>query len=232
MTKYLPHPLTGEPVVPLGIGRRGPIWPILGAEDPPADPPVVPPAPAPPPPVTGDPGFPADTPVADMTDKQQAAYWKHQSRKHENTVKTRADYDAVKAKAAQFDQLEAASRTEQERAIEAAKAEARQEALREAAPRMVSAEFRAAAKGVLTAEQVTTLLEDLDLNKYLTDKGEVDVVKVEKKVTAFAPTGGGAGSGRTDMGQGRRPNGTVSKASAGVEEARRRFGEKQSANSS
>lgn len=28
------HPLTGEPLVPVGYGRRGPIWPILGgAED-------------------------------------------------------------------------------------------------------------------------------------------------------------------------------------------------------
>jgi hypothetical protein len=27
------HPRTGEPILPLGYGRRGPIWPILGASD-------------------------------------------------------------------------------------------------------------------------------------------------------------------------------------------------------
>lgn len=35
------HPLTGEPIKAVGHGKRGPIWPILGASDdpPPADPP-------------------------------------------------------------------------------------------------------------------------------------------------------------------------------------------------
>lgn len=204
------HPRTG--LTALGMGRRGPIWPILGAEDPPA----VPPAPAPPPPVTGDPGFPADTPVADMTDKQQAAYWKHQSRKHENTVKTRADYDAVKAKAAQFDQLEAASRTEQEKAIVAAR-EAERVRL---APGLVRAEFRAAAKGVLTDAQRDALLEDLDLTKYLTATGEVDEDKVAKKVTALAPAVGG--TTRVDLGQGHRDTPPTRKGAAGIAEAERR----------
>lgn len=35
----LRHPLTGEPIRAVGMSKRGPIWPIMGAsEDPPADP--------------------------------------------------------------------------------------------------------------------------------------------------------------------------------------------------
>jgi hypothetical protein len=232
---YLRHPLTGAPLVPLGMSRRGPIWPILGAagdgdggdgnNDQGGD--------------AGssgdggggsDKGFPADTPVAEMTDAQQAAYWKHQSRKHENTAKARADYDALKARAAKADELEAATATETDKAIKAARDEAAAETLRAAAPRLVRAEFRAAAKGVLSDEQRDALLEDLDLTKYLTDKGEVDEDKVARKVTAFAPAGNNGGSGgRPDMGQGRRAGATQSKASAGKAEAARRFGEKTTA---
>lgn len=223
MPKHLLHPLTGALLVPLGVSRRGPIWPILGgAED-------------------GDggdqggdagaaggsgdsggggsdKGFPADTPVAEMTDAQQAAYWKHQSRKHENTAKARGDYDELRARAAKADELEAAARTEAEKAVAAARKEAEAETRKALAPGLVRAEFRAAAKGVLSDEQRDALLEDLDLSKYLTDKGEVDEAKVANKVKAFAP----AGNGRADLGQGRREAPPQRKGAGGIAEAERR----------
>lgn len=226
ISKTLPvHPRTG--LRALGMSRRGPIWPILGAAE------------------DGDggndqggdagggsdKGFPADTPVAEMTDAQQAAYWKHQSRKHENTAKARGDYDALKARAAKADELEAATATETDKAIKAARDEAAAETLLATAPRLVRAEFRAAAKGVLSDEQRDALLEDLDLTKYLTDKGEVDEDKVARKVKAFAPAGNNGGSGgRPDMGQGRRPGGAAGRGAAGKAEADRRF-PKQTADS-
>lgn len=42
----LRHPRTGEPLRAIGVGKRGPIWPAIGASDdpPPADPPQDPPA--------------------------------------------------------------------------------------------------------------------------------------------------------------------------------------------
>jgi hypothetical protein len=55
------------------------------------------------------------------------------------------------------------------------------------APRLVTQAFKAEAKGVLTKEQLDSLLEDLDLSKYLTNDGDVDEEKVTKKVSAFAP---------------------------------------------
>ena len=214
------HPRTAELIYPLGFTKRGtPIWPVMGAED--APPPDAPPRPA------DEPAYPKNTPVEQMTAEQQVAYWQTQSRKHEQRVKGMADYSELKTKAAKADQLEAANATEQEKAAKAAREEGKAEALQEAAPRLVAAEFRAAAKGVLTDGQRDALLEDLDLTKYLTAKGEVDVDKVTKKVTAFAPQQQ-QGSGRgPDMGQGNR-GGTskVSAAEAGKAEAERRFGKK------
>lgn len=95
-----------------------------------------------------------------------------------------ADYDEIKTKLAE---VEKANQTESEKAIAAAKEEARQAALAEAAPRLVAAEFRAAAAGRMTAEQLKELTEDLDMSKYLTESGEVDVERIKKKVDALAP---------------------------------------------
>lgn len=147
-------------------------------------------------------GFPPNTPLAEMTDSQQAGYWRAQSRKHEDTVKARGDYDQLKADSAALGKIRADSATEAEKAIAAA----RQEERMALAPSLVGAEFRAAAKGVLTDTQRDALLEDLDLTKYLTDKGQVDVAKVEKKVAAMAPPVAPDASKRKfpDLGQGNR----------------------------
>jgi hypothetical protein len=95
-----------------------------------------------------------------------------------------ADYDDVKK---QLTDIQKANETETEKAINAAKEEARKAALAEATPRLVEAEFRAAAAGRMTAEQLKELTEDLDMSKYLTDKGEVDVERITKKIDALAP---------------------------------------------
>lgn len=95
-------------------------------------------------------------------------------------------------------------------------------------PRVVKAEFRAAAKGVLNPEQLVSLLEDLDLNRYVDDDGEPDTAKIEKKVSAFAPGKGGGGQGSnggTNFGQGSgHQTSQPKKGEAGISEAERRFG--------
>lgn len=98
-----------------------------------------------------------------------------------------ADYDDVKAKAEQFDTLAAASKTDQERAAADAKKAGYTEALSKTTPRVVRAEFRAAAQGRLNKEQLEGLLEDLDLSKYVDDDGEPDVERIEKRVALLAP---------------------------------------------
>lgn len=161
-----------------------------------------------------EPEFPPNTPVAEMNDKQAAAYWKFQSRKHETTAKSRADYEALKAKAAQYDALEQASKTEHERALDDAKKEAKAEGEAAAAmallPQLVKAEFKAAAagrivdaEGRLDTKRLDALLEPLDMSRFVTDNGEVDTAKVLAFVDTAAPTNGKA-NGFPDLGQGRR----------------------------
>ena len=95
-----------------------------------------------------------------------------------------ADYDQIKTKLAE---VEEANASESEKAIRAAKEEARQAALAEAGPRLVAAEFRIALAGRRTADEVAKLIEDYDLTRYLTDTGEVDVKRVAEKAELLAP---------------------------------------------
>lgn len=155
-------------------------------------------------------GFPENTPIVEMTEKQQAAYWKHQARKHEDTAKARKDYDEV---IAERDRLKAAAQTDAEKAVDEAKAEARKEALLEAAPKLVAAEFKAELKGKRTPEQITALLEPLDLKRFLTDTGEVDTAKVSQ----YAAGLGSAGKEWPDTGQGNRERTAAKGVSAGAD---------------
>lgn len=177
-------------------------------------PPVSPVPPVPPePPAPTEQLFPPHTPVADMTPAQQIEYWKHHSRKHEARASERSDYDELKAKAAKYDTLDAASKTEQERALEQAKedaaTEARSKATSELAPKLVDAEMRAAAAGKLTPEQLAPLIENLDRSKFLTDTGDVDLEKVATFIGAAAPgaAGGTTKPGFPNLGQGKRTPG-------------------------
>jgi len=106
------HPHTGLPA--LALGKRGPIWPVLGGAEEGTD-------------GNGekdttgsagdtDTGFPAGTPVADMTAEQQVAYWKDKARKHEERNRGYSDYDALKQKASEFDKLTEAQKSDLEKA--------------------------------------------------------------------------------------------------------------------
>lgn len=150
-------------------------------------------------------GFPANTPVAEMTDKQAAAYWKSQARKHEGRVKGMADYDTLKSTAEQYAKLVEASKTDAEKAIDAAKADARSEVLREVGSRLVDAEITAASAGRMTDNMRTALLQGLDRNRFLTDSGEVDSEKVKTFVDGIVPANATPATvAPVDLGQGKR----------------------------
>jgi len=139
------------------------------------------------------------------------------------------DYDSLKAKAEQFDILARESQTDTERAIEQARLEAYHEAMGQIVPQAVRAEFKAAAKGLLSDEALQSLLEDLDLTKYATDEGLPDEEKILRKISAFAPAKGddeGRRTSRTStgFGQGQRQASTAKRGEAGLAEAQRRFG--------
>jgi hypothetical protein len=124
--------------------------------------------------------------------------------------------------------LEAELGTAADKAAKKARDEEREKANSEFIPRVVKAEFKAAAKGVLSDEQLTALLEDLDLSKYVTSTGDVDEDKVSKKVTAFAPAvdGKGAGGNNTrtpNLGQGNHQQSQAKPGDAGRAMAEKRF---------
>lgn len=220
------HPLTGEPLRAIWVRPDGRVmWPIIGAapddpppadnppaDNPPADPPPADKPPADPP---GDLGFPKDTPVAQMKPEQQAAYWQHQSRKHEERAteyrsaaggKTAAE---VKADLENAAKLAREKLTDQERAVEEAKDAGRAEARAEAGPKAVKAALSLLLGDMPEAEQ-NAQIELLDLSKFLTETGEVDTAKVRLIAEKIAPAGKGgdrvrnwpAGDRRTDKSSG------------------------------
>ena len=158
-------------------------------------------------------GYPANTPVKDMTLEQQNAYHAFHARKHEERVKAYGDVtpeqlaDIIKER----DELKTKVQTDDEKAIEAAKAEG-------AAP------FKAA----LAEERVKNALEralvgrtvepskllELDRSKFVKDdKADTDAIAawVEEN-TSEATAGGGAGGKKAvDLGQGKRGTATPEK---------------------
>ena len=167
-----------------------------------------------------DKGFPAETPVAEMTAEQQAAYWKFHSRKHETLAKSREDYDALKAAADKWTAHEKASKpadqVKAEEEAESIRQEAEKALKAKYATKLVTAEFKAAVAGRMKPEDLTDLLEDMDLTKYLTDDGDVDTDRVTKKAAIIAPETRSTGGTRRGH-QSRRTNDKESSVSSGRE---------------
>lgn len=134
--------------------------------------------------------------------KAEAEKWQALARKHEDRAKANAE------KAKGYDELKQSQMSEQEKAVERAKAEARAEAFRATAPERVLLAFEAVAKDRLTGEQIAEFLEDVDTTKYLTEDGAVDRERVAKKVDALAPAKQEEDDKSLlfpDLGQGKRP---------------------------
>lgn len=155
--------------------------------------------------------FPAGKPTADMTDAQRTEYWRHKARKHEGAAKSRDDYDAIKA---ERDRLKAATQTDADKAIEQARNDAKTateaELTQKFAGRLVAAEFKAALAGKRKADEITDIVEALDLRKFLTANGDVDTDKVSQHAARLAP----AGTTWPDTGQGNRGSGSSAKGVA------------------
>ena len=233
----LPGMTSFNPLLPdEGDGTSGATTGGGGAPAVPATPtapptPVTPPATAAPAtPAAGDTGFPANTPVAEMTDAQRAAYHRHYAVQHRAERDELAAWKAAnEAKVAQYEALEAASKTETERAIEAARTEAaaaaKAEALAEARKTYgvpaVQARLDAAldAKG-LTAEQMKVLVPDPA--RFLGADG-VDTTALTAFLVALPDKAAAPAATRVDLGGGRTtPVGTAGvEAGAALYEARK-----------
>lgn len=167
--------------------------------------------------------FPAETKIADMTPAEQAAYWKHQSRKHEAEAKAHADYDELKAK------LEAdrkKSMTDTERALEDAKAQARAEAIAEYTKKAKDS-LKSTARGILESRaSKSKAIDFLDFDKFITDDGEIDL----EAISDFAgilegsdDTGGTDKFPKRDHNMGPRSHTRSGGIQAGREMAAKRF---------
>lgn len=212
------HFRTGMRAVGIVAGR--PVWPILGGEE------------------SADAAAQAAATKA-ASDAAAAAYVAPSSQADlDKIVESRlarerakySDYEDLKTKAARADELENELGSEADKAAKKARDEERAKANSEFVPRVVKAEFKAAAKGVLTDDQLTALLEDLDLSKYVTDKGDADEEKIAKKVAAFAPaasTGTGTKTPPRQLGQGAQPPSNVKPGDQGRAMAEKRFGNKK-----
>ncbi len=177
-----------------------------------------------------DPGFPANTPVAEMTLAQQAAYHQHQSRKHEQRAKAYREAaggksaDEVKSIVETAEQQRRNTLTLDEKTLEDAREQARKAALADTAPKAVKAAFDLLLGDMPEAEK-TEVIELLDLKKFLTDDNEVDTAKVRAHVARINPDKG-RGQGR-DYGQGRRGGSPAGGSVAAVMAERRAAREKK-----
>lgn len=156
-------------------------------------------------------GYPEGTPVAEMTDAQQAAYWREASRKHEARVKSRGDYDDLKARAEKYDAHVASSATDQDKAVTAALAQGRTEAMAEANTKVSVAMVRAglSARGV-TGDAADGLLEAVNPAAFIVGD-DVDTNKVAAWVARVAGP-----VKAVDLGQGTRTTTRASGVAAGM----------------
>lgn len=89
---------------------------------------------------------------------------------------------ARKAAERELANLRRAAMSDQERAVAEAKAAGLAEAARAAAPRLVRAEFRAAAAGQVDQQTLDAYLEDVDLAKFVGDDGEPDLTAIAARI--------------------------------------------------
>lgn len=251
----LTHPRTGEPLRAVGMSRRGPIWPILGGDgtegggeggsgqsgtgngtgeggaggqggsgsgqqqgsgsgsgtgD--------------------DRGYPANTPVAEMTADQQTAYWKHHARKHENAYKglgltpgneatelqqlRDAQAELKQRKDAELSDTERLTKERDQFAVELQ--QLRTESVRRQALDAANAAAAAAGwTGRLT-------VDDLE---FITEVEPDKAIEQAKKLAArLGQTDAGHNGSARGQDQGYRRQAPISGAEAGRAEAQRRFG--------
>lgn len=179
-----------------------------------------------------DKGFPADTPVAEMTAEQQVAYWKAASRKHEGRAKafdglTPDELAELRDKASKHDALEHELMSDRDRAVADAKKAAESELSSKFLPKLVAAEFRAAAAGKVAADKLAAALEFADMGKFV-KAGEVDAEKVAKFVESLAPSAPAAPKGPSSFGLGARTPSGSAPGDQGKAQAAKRFGAKVS----
>jgi len=190
-----------------------------------------------------DPGFPANTRVEDMNPAQQAAYHRTQSTKWQGRaqnnygileklgVKSAEEADALLAKVTRHDELEQELMSDKDKAAADAAKTAAAQANEKYQPQLVRAKLETVAArkfgDTLTDEELDTILEPLDMRKFLTSSGDVDTAKVTAYVDGLTPAKGTSRTrqaGPTVNGLGHKPVRQNGPGEQGKAMAEKRFG--------
>lgn len=174
-------------------------------------------------------GFPADTPVKEMTVDQRAAYYEHKARKHEERNKDLLKItggkhgDDLKGDLDELAKLRKASLTDGEKAVDEAKSTTRAETVKDVGAKGARAVLEVALGHHPEDNDQSDVIDTLDLTKLVNDDGSIDTDKVRKLVEKIAPADKGAG-GRHDHGGGRRTQQVGSGVGAGRSRYKERHG--------
>ncbi|WP_044109830.1 hypothetical protein [Mycobacterium canetti] len=181
-------------------------------------------------------GFPANTPVAEMTDAQRAAYFRYQNRQADNKL---AAFKGVTPQQVQAMQQELeALRNEKlsadQKAVKEAEKAARAAADAEWRPKYQRSELRGIASQVLKGDQLKAWLDGMNPAAFTDENGEIDEEKVMGHLTAAFGAGGqqgqqqATGQRQPSWGQhsGGAGGGPLRPGEAGRAEAAKRFGAK------
>jgi streptomycin 6-kinase len=177
-----------------------------------------------------DTGFPAGTPLAEMTTEQQLAYYKHQNRQAESKL---AKFKGVTPKQftdmqTRISELESQALSADEKAlkeaVDTARAEAATEAQKLYLPRLQLSDIRGIAAPILDEDQLEGWLAGIDPKRFVGDDGEVDKDKVMTNLTAMFGRSRQQSSQVRQWGQyTNQTPATGQPGSAGRAEAQRRF---------
>ena len=132
--------------------------------------------------------------TTETTDEAQEAEPGGEERTTEDPRISKANAEAaryrkeLRAAQVELDKVRKAGLTEQEKAVAEAEARGAQAAAAQHGPRLVRAEFRAAAAGRVDKDALDAYLEDVDLSKFLGDDGEPDAKAIEARIGRLGGT--------------------------------------------
>lgn len=153
------------------------------------------PAPAPTQPGTPDMGFPANTPVSEMTDAQRANYFKHHNRQSDNKLAafkgvTPQDVETMQQELENLrnEKLSASDKALKEAATQASEA-AKAAADAEWLPKLQAAQLKSIAAPILNdADRLSAFLEMANPANFVGENGEIDEEKVAGRLTSLFGT--------------------------------------------
>ena len=175
-------------------------------------------------------GYPKDTPVTEMSDKEQAAYWKHNSRRHEGRYKDlvgdRKPED-VKNDLTAYAELQRQQQTPAEQALSQRYDEGKADGVKSERKNTATVLFRGALEQAgIEGDDLDELVSGFNVDAFITDDG-VDTTKLTAFARRFTTAGTADGSGdrrQRDFGAGRRRDSQDRERGAGGKaEAQRRF---------